>query len=74
MLGVLNDRLALLVAVVLSGVSGGAALAHEGSDAAVALRGPNIEARVAQDFSSRVGAQPDAHGGVANRGDRGHHN
>ncbi len=52
MLGVLNDRLALLVAVVLSGVSGGAALAHEGSDAAVALRGPNIEARVAQDSAA----------------------
>jgi murein L,D-transpeptidase YcbB/YkuD len=44
MLGVLVDRRAIVVAVVLTGLSGGAAFANEGSDAAVALRGPNMEA------------------------------
>jgi L,D-transpeptidase YcbB len=45
MLGVLVDRLAIVVAVVLSSISGGAAFANEASDAATAPRGPNIEAR-----------------------------
>jgi murein L,D-transpeptidase YcbB/YkuD len=44
MLGVLIDRLAIVVAVVVYCSGGGAAWANDGSDAAVVLRGPNIEA------------------------------
>ena len=42
--GVLVDRLAIVVAVVLSGLGGGAAWANEGSDATALLRGTDVEA------------------------------
>ena len=42
--GVLVDRLAIVVAVVLSGLGGGAAWANEGSDATALLRGIDVKA------------------------------
>ena len=42
--GVLVDRLAIVVAVVLSGLGGAAASANEGSDATTLLRGPDVVA------------------------------
>jgi L,D-transpeptidase YcbB len=58
MLGVLVDRLVILVAVVLSGLGGASAWANSGSNADLAPRAPNIEAWVADSRMATSDAAP----------------
>jgi L,D-transpeptidase YcbB len=58
MLGVLVDRLVILVAVVLSGLGGASAWANSGSNADLAPRTPNIEAWVADSRMATSDAAP----------------
>jgi L,D-transpeptidase YcbB len=58
MSGVLVDRLAIVVAVVLSGLGGSAASANEGSAASAMLRGPDVEAPATAGPSVTADAAP----------------